>query len=145
MKNWILCLALAVSGCDNNGGGGNNTPDAGGGGGGNTSPYAGTWKGDVSGWSVSLVVKEVTEAGGTSYITGTATSNKASCLGTGTLSGTISANSNATLVATSSGGGDTTLTIEGPVSGGKITGFFEAQGETADCTVTRTAATFTRQ
>lgn len=142
MKNWILCLALAVAGC--NGGGGGNT-DGGGGGGGNTNAYTGTWKGEAAGWSVSLVVTEATEVNGSSFITGTATTNKASCFSTGTLSGTITPNAGATLVAASSGGGDTTINIQGPVANGKITGTVEVQGETADCTLSMTSATFTRQ
>ncbi|HEX8539669.1 MAG TPA: hypothetical protein VF664_19555 [Cystobacter sp.] len=147
MKNWILCLALAVSGCAGGGSGGGGNADAGGGGGGgggNNNAYTGTWKGDVSGWSITLVVKDATEAGGSYYITGTSSTNKASCFSTGDLSGTITPNAGATLIAQSDNG-DTTINIQGPVANGKITAKVEAQGETADCTFQSTSATFTRQ
>ena len=148
MKKLILCLALAVCGCNGNsdgGGGGGGGGGGAGGGGSNAGGYAGTWKGDVAGWSVTTVVSDSTELGGSYYLQGSATTNKSNCLANGTLAGSITSAGKATLTITDSGNSSRLITVMGTISGNKLTGTFESQSDNSACITTSTAVTLTKQ
>ena len=150
MKIRITCLALAlaVAGCGSNSNNNGGTPDSGSGGGGgsgNSGPYVGTWTADVSGWSVTMVIKEANVVNGTTYPTGTIGTNKPDCFSSGTVEGNISPSSQVTLLGSISGDADSELDIVGKVSGNTITGTFAAKGKIASCNLSETAVTFTRK
>ena len=127
MNKWILCLALAVSGC------------------GGSNALGGTWKGEASGWSVTVVLNQSIEQNGTSYYTGTVSTNKPACFTNGTASATLVNNSSATVATSGSGSASSTTIIQitGEVSGNKLAGYIEAIGDAAECRLERTAITLT--
>ncbi|MET0403121.1 MAG: hypothetical protein ABW123_11995 [Cystobacter sp.] len=126
MKKMSLGLALVLCGC------GGNSLD-------------GKWKGTVSGWEMTLEAQEVAESSGTTAFTGTASTNKPACFNNGALTGTL-VKTSASLIATGSGSASSTtfLKVDGEVSGGTLTGFVEVIGD-GECSVPRSAVTFTKQ
>ncbi|OJH36584.1 hypothetical protein [Cystobacter ferrugineus] len=127
-NKWIVCLALALTGCGG-------------------SSLGGTWKGEAAGWSFTVVLDEATEQSGTSYLTGTVSSNKPACFTNGTAAATLVNGTTAQILSTGSGStsGTTVLDITGELSGDTIVGHLEATSATAECDTARTAITLTRQ
>ncbi|ATB30751.1 hypothetical protein [Melittangium boletus] len=130
MKNWSLCLGLALALCGCGGDG-----------------VSGTWKGDLSGWAITAEVTQTTESAGTLYLSGTLSTNKPACFNNGTLSGTFVNNSSLSFISSASGSASSTtiLKIDGEVSGETLTGYFESTSLSSECNVERTAIKLTRQ
>ena len=90
-NKWIVCLALALTGCGGSG-------------------LGGTWKGEAAGWSMTVVLEEATEQSGTSYLTGTVSSNKSACFTNGTAAATLVNGKSAQILSTASGTASATPT-----------------------------------
>lgn len=131
MNKWIFCVALAVSAC------GGSSDDA----------LDGTWKGEAAGWSVTVVLDQSVEQAGTSYFSGTVSTNKPTCFTNGTATASLVNGSSATILSTASGSASSTtgFQLTGEVSGKKLTGYLETISSTAECNLDRTAITLTRQ
>jgi hypothetical protein len=140
MKNWILCIALSVCGCGGSSNGNNDTPAP--------SSAKGTWKGNFSTWSVTMVVDQVIESGSTAALMGTLSTNNSNCFNSGSLSFSLT-NSSVAIASTGAGSASSTIIqIDGELSGGTITGYIETTAlsdEGDQCTVARTPITLTRQ
>ncbi|WNG31255.1 hypothetical protein F0U62_50070 [Cystobacter fuscus] len=127
-NKWIVCLALALTGCGGSG-------------------LDGTWKGEAAGWSVTVVLDESTAQSGTSYFTGTVSSNKPACFTNGTAAATLVNGKTAQILSSSAGSTSSTTVVDisGELSGDKIVGYLEATSTAAECDTDRTAITLTRQ
>ncbi|WNG21711.1 hypothetical protein [Cystobacter fuscus] len=127
-NKWIVCLALALTGCGGSG-------------------LGGTWKGEAAGWSVTVVLDEATEQSGTSYLTGTVSTNKSACFRDGTAAATLVNGKSAQILSTASGTASSTTVVDitGELSGNTIVGYLEATSTAAECDTDRTAITLTRQ
>ncbi|EPX64055.1 hypothetical protein D187_005188 [Cystobacter fuscus DSM 2262] len=127
-NKWIVCLALALTGCGGSG-------------------LGGTWKGEAAGWSVTVVLDESTEQSGTSYFMGTVSSNKPACFTNGTAAATLVNGKTAQILSSSSGSASTTTVVDisGELSGNTLVGYLEATSTASECDTDRTAITLTRQ
>ncbi|MCY1076795.1 hypothetical protein [Archangium lansingense] len=126
MKKWVACMAIAVCGC-----GGNN--------------LVGTWKGSVTGWDVTVNVKEQVSSS-VVVMTGVLSTNKATCFNNATLSGSLAETSvKFGAVGSGSQSSDTVIQIDGEYDGDEIKGYFEAVSITNACNQARTPITLTRQ
>ncbi|WNG57259.1 hypothetical protein F0U59_22670 [Archangium gephyra] len=126
MKKWVVGMALVVCGC-----GGNN--------------LVGTWKGSVSGWDVTLNVKDQVSSTIVA-MTGTISTNKPTCFNNAPLSGTLAETTvDFGAVGSGSESSTTVIQIDGEYDGDEITGFFDVTSVTDACDVARTPITLTRQ